>query len=74
MIRHLRQPRLEFADRHFVPLIREKAHEIAMDQTTWQSPPADTLFVQRKISGMALLGVRTRAVIPLRSLVAQAIG
>lgn len=73
MIRHLRQPRLDFADRHFVPLIREKAHEIAMDQTTWQSPPADTLFVQRKISGMALLGVRTRAVIPLRGLVAQAI-
>jgi hypothetical protein len=36
-------------------------------------PPAETLFVQRKISGTALLAVRMRAQLPLRTMVEEAV-
>jgi predicted unusual protein kinase regulating ubiquinone biosynthesis (AarF/ABC1/UbiB family) len=36
--------------------------------------PADTLFIQRKISGTALLVVRMKAQLPLRAMVAEAVG
>lgn len=35
------------------------------------NPPAETLFVQRKIAGMALLAVRMEAPIPLLEMVAM---
>jgi hypothetical protein len=41
------------------------------DRAVWHVPPADTLFVQRKISGMALLAARLKAHVALRGLVAR---
>lgn len=51
----------DFGDRAFVPLLREEGYAIAQDKDTWAFPPVETLFVQRKVSGTALLGARLKA-------------
>ncbi|MEL7445818.1 MAG: AarF/ABC1/UbiB kinase family protein [Pseudomonadota bacterium] len=51
----------DFGDRAFVPLLRDEGWEIAQDKDTWAFPPIETLFVQRKVSGTALLGARLKA-------------
>ncbi|EQB11432.1 ABC1 kinase family protein [Sphingobium lactosutens] len=59
----------DFGDRAFVSLLREQGVEIAADRSTWHVPPADTLFVQRKISGTALLAARLNARVDVRAMV-----
>lgn len=59
----------DFGDRTFVPLLREEGMAIAEDKQSWHIPPAETLFVQRKVSGTALLGAKLKAVINIRQLV-----
>ena len=44
---------------------------IAADRAAWHAPPAEALFVQRKVSGMALLAIRLRARLPLRDMVGE---
>jgi predicted unusual protein kinase regulating ubiquinone biosynthesis (AarF/ABC1/UbiB family) len=56
----------DFADRGFVYLLREEGFAIAQDKETWAFPPIETLFVQRKVSGMALLGTRLKAKVNIR--------
>ncbi|MGB3710854.1 MAG: AarF/ABC1/UbiB kinase family protein [Erythrobacter sp.] len=51
----------DFGDRAFVPLLRDEGYAIAQDKETWAFPPVETLFVQRKVSGTALLGARLKA-------------
>lgn len=58
----------DFGDRAFVPLLREEGMEIAKDKDTWAFPPIETLFVQRKVSGTALLGARLKAKVNIRHL------
>ena len=41
---------------------------MAADRATWHIPPVDTLFVQRKISGTALLVARLKARVDVREL------
>ena len=48
----------DFADRSFVDRVRHHAETIVAGRAAWHIPPADTLFVQRKVSGTALLAVR----------------
>lgn len=75
LMRHLGKPGLfDFADRSFVEDVRRHAESIAADRSAWHVPPADTLFVQRKVSGTALLAVRMAARLPLREMVAEAVG
>ena len=59
----------DFGDRAFVSLLREQGVEIAADRSTWHVPAADTLFVQRKISGTALLAARLKARVDVRAMV-----
>ena len=59
----------DFGNRAFVPLLRDEGLAIAEDKQSWHIPPAETLFVQRKISGTALLGARLGAEINVRQLV-----
>lgn len=59
----------DFGDRAFVSLLREQGVEIAADRFSWHVPPADTLFVQRKISGTALLAARLKARVDVRAMV-----
>lgn len=59
----------DFGDRRFVATLREDGGEIAADRATWHVPPADILFVQRKISGTALLAARLKAQVDVRAMV-----
>ncbi|RGP40800.1 Protein ABC1 like protein, mitochondrial [Altererythrobacter insulae] len=59
----------DFGNRAFVPLLRDEGMAIAEDKQSWHIPPAETLFVQRKVSGTALLGARLEAIINIRHLV-----
>lgn len=63
----------DFADRAFVPTVREEAKAMLADRASWHIPPTDTLFVQRKVSGTALLAARLKARVPVRELAADAI-
>lgn len=56
----------DFGDRAFIPLLREEGYAIAQDKETWAFPPVETLFVQRKVSGTALLGARLKARVNIR--------
>lgn len=71
---HLGKPGLfDFADRSFVERLRAPMQTIVADRAAWHIPPADTLFIQRKISGTAMLAVRMQVQLPLRAMVAQAL-
>ena len=59
----------DFSDRAFVGVVREQGMEMAQDRAIWHLPPADTLFVQRKISGTALLAARLKARVDIRAMV-----
>ncbi|MCJ8190901.1 ABC1 kinase family protein [Sphingomicrobium aestuariivivum] len=63
----------DFGDRGFVAGLREQGMRIAEDRSAWHLPPAETLFVQRKISGTALLAANLKARVEIRSLVDAAL-
>ncbi len=72
LMAHLGKPGLfDFADRGFVDEVRRYGESIVADSAAWHIPPADTLFVQRKVSGTALLAIRMKAKLPLRDMVAE---
>jgi predicted unusual protein kinase regulating ubiquinone biosynthesis (AarF/ABC1/UbiB family) len=58
----------DFGDRAFLMTVREEGLKIAADKASWHLPPAELLFVQRKISGMALLAARLKARVDVRGL------
>lgn len=64
----------DFGDRAFVPVVREEAKALIADRATWHVPHVETLFVQRKVSGTALLAARLKARVDVRGLAASAIG
>ncbi|WP_226018771.1 AarF/ABC1/UbiB kinase family protein [Novosphingobium sp. FKTRR1] len=64
----------DFSDRSFVEEIRNNVQPVAADRASWHIPPAEMLFVQRKISGIALLSVRMKARVPLAALVGRFVG
>lgn len=63
----------DFGDRAFVGVLREQGMAMAADRDSWHVPPVDTLFVQRKISGTALLAARLKARVDVRAMVAGAL-
>ncbi|GAA4023118.1 AarF/ABC1/UbiB kinase family protein [Sphingomonas swuensis] len=58
----------DFGDRAFLQVLREEGMTIAADKASWHLPPAELLFVQRKISGTALLAARMKAQVDVRVL------
>ncbi len=64
----------DFGDRSFVGALRDEGMEIAADKASWHLPPTDILFVQRKISGTALLAARLKARVDVRALAEQYLG
>jgi len=58
-----------FGDRGFVGVLRDEGMDVATDQAAWHIPPADILFVQRKISGTALLAARLKASVNVREMI-----
>ena len=75
VIGEMREDRpFDFGDRAFVPLLRDEGWEIAQDKETWAFPPIETLFVQRKVSGTALLGARLNAQVNIRRIAEEVLG
>ncbi|WP_225204827.1 ABC1 kinase family protein [Novosphingobium huizhouense] len=75
IVAHVGRPgQFDFADRRFVEQVRQHAMPVFEDRANWHLPPAETLFVQRKVSGTALLAVRMKAQLPLREMVAAELG
>ena len=66
-----RKGRFDFGDRAFVPEVTNEAMPIAKDKQSWHVPPPETLFVQRKVSGTALLGARLKAQVDVRGIVEE---
>jgi predicted unusual protein kinase regulating ubiquinone biosynthesis (AarF/ABC1/UbiB family) len=64
----------DFGDRAFVPVVREEARGLIADRASWHVPQVETLFVQRKVSGTALLAARLKARVDVRGMAARAIG
>ena len=64
----------DFGDRRFVDALRVRGVEIAADSGAWHLPPTDILFVQRKISGTALLAARLKARVDIHKTVEPWIG
>ena len=64
----------DFGDRRFVRTLSEQGMAIAADKAAWHIPPAGILFVQRKISGTALLAARLKARVDVRTLALNALG
>ncbi len=60
----------DFAERRFVERLRALATPLVADRASWALPPADLLFAQRKIGGIALLFVSMGAQLPLADLLA----
>ena len=63
----------DFSDRRFVGTLRDEGASIASDKAAWHIPSADLLFVQRKISGTALLAAKLKARIDVRGLIRDAL-
>ncbi len=64
----------DFGDRRFVGPLKDDGLQVAADKAAWHIPPADILFVQRKISGTALLAARLGARVDVRALAAAHLG
>jgi predicted unusual protein kinase regulating ubiquinone biosynthesis (AarF/ABC1/UbiB family) len=69
-----RKSAFDFGDRAFVGVLREQGMAMAADRETWHIPPVDTLFVQRKISGTALLAARLSARVDVRGMILERLG
>lgn len=63
----------DFGDRAFVPVVQAEASSLVGDRSTWHIPDVEQLFVQRKISGTALLGARLKARVDVVGLAQAAI-
>ena len=61
----------DFGDRSFVPLLRDEGMAIAEDKKSWHLPPPDSIFIQRKVSGTALLGARLKARVNIRRILEE---
>ena len=66
-----RQPVFDFGDGSLVRRLRDDAKAVMTDRSEWRLPPSDTLFVQRKLSGTALMAARLKARVDLLGLMAR---
>lgn len=69
-----RRDAFDFGDRAFVTVLREQGMAVAEDRESWHIPPADTLFVQRKVSGTALIAARLKARVDIRAMILEYLG
>jgi len=56
---------VDFSDRGPLVAIRERAVPIFADRALWALPSPDKIFLQRKITGLALLGMKLQVRMPL---------
>ncbi|GAA5070785.1 AarF/ABC1/UbiB kinase family protein [Roseibacterium beibuensis] len=61
----------EFAGNDLADKMRRRGMEIGTERELWHIPPAETLFLQRKMGGLYLLGTRIGARVDLPTLMAR---
>ena len=63
----------DFSSNEMTTELRDEGMAFARERTFWQVPPVETLFIQRKIGGMFLLGSRLKANTNVHRLIRAAI-
>lgn len=63
----------DFTSNEMTMELRDEGLAFAKERTFWQIPPVDTLFIQRKIGGVFLLGARLKANINVNRLIRAAL-
>ncbi|MDX1267922.1 MAG: AarF/ABC1/UbiB kinase family protein, partial [Oceanisphaera sp.] len=58
----------DFGDSDLAGRLRDAGTRLSMEQDYWHTPPADALFLHRKIGGLYLLATRLKANINLHQL------
>ena len=61
----------DFGASDLLSRLRDRGTALALDRSGWRVPPAETLWVQRKIGGLYLLCARLSAVVDLRALLGR---
>lgn len=56
---------VDFSDRGPLVAVQQQAQPLLADRALWALPSADKMFLQRKITGMALLALKLRVRLPL---------
>lgn len=60
--------KFDFGDNDISNSLRDKGMEMAMDKQMWHLPPVDTIFIQRKFSGVFMMASRLKAKVNVRAL------
>lgn len=61
----------DFGETDIALRLRDEGLALAADRALWHIPPAETLFIQRKLGGMYLLASRLRARVDVAGLLAR---
>ena len=64
----LQEGAFDFGDASWIKSMRGRGLALASDRTMWRVPPAETLFVQRKLGGSYWLAARLKARVDLHAL------
>ena len=59
----------DFGQTDLAARIRDAALELSREKDLWHSPPADALFLHRKLGGLYLLAVKLKARVNVQSLI-----
>lgn len=62
---------VDFSDRGPLVEVRQRALPIFADRALWALPSPDKMFLQRKITGLALLSMKLRVRLPLANMLAD---
>ena len=63
--------RFDFGASDLAARIRDAGMALSFDQGYWHTPPADAIFLHRKLGGLYLLAARLRAKIDVRAILEQ---
>ena len=59
----------DFGTSDLAARIRDAGMALSMERDFWHTPPADAIFLHRKLGGLYLLAARLKARVPVQALV-----
>jgi predicted unusual protein kinase regulating ubiquinone biosynthesis (AarF/ABC1/UbiB family) len=63
----------DFGNTNLAARIRDAGMELGMDRDFWHTPPADALFLHRKLGGLYLLAAKLKARVPAQEIALHAL-
>jgi hypothetical protein len=60
----------DFAGTNLLQRLREQGMQLGFDKSYAHTPPANTIFLHRKLGGLFLLAIKLKAKVDMRSLFA----